>query len=66
MRFVFERLKIVVDENAAACVASLFTEHFMHICDSHDYRSDPVALTILDIMSKNYIFNKNPKAVQMK
>ncbi|XP_063681203.1 probable serine racemase [Bolinopsis microptera] len=45
MRFVFERLKIVVDENAAACVAALFTEHFMHICDSHDYRRVGVMLT---------------------
>ena len=39
MRFVFDRLKIVVDENAAAVVAALFTEHFMQICDSRDYRS---------------------------
>lgn len=38
MRFIFERLKIVVDENAAATVAALFTEQFMQICESKEYR----------------------------
>ncbi|KAL5255348.1 hypothetical protein ACHWQZ_G014683 [Mnemiopsis leidyi] len=45
MRFMFERLKIVVDENSAACVAALFTERFLQLCDSKDYRRVGVMLT---------------------
>ena len=38
MKFIFERLKIVIDENAAACVAGLFTDTFMFICQEKKYR----------------------------
>ena len=38
MRFVFERLKVVVDSNSAACVAALFSNAFTKLCQEKDYR----------------------------
>ena len=51
MRFVFERLKVVVDANSAACVAALFSDAFMQCCDSKEYRYERASVAMITMLT---------------
>eukprot|EP00116_Pleurobrachia_bachei_P001969 sb/3462231/ len=62
MKFVFERLKVVVDINSAACVAALFSDTFMQCCDTKEYRRVGIMLTGGNCSVQNLPFSKGAPA----